>query len=210
MCRGWKREISSEEEPNAWASAQERRLMSLQFAWSVDVQAARWHHLFHEARRFKARSCAAASAHSRPRSRHGHDGQSARVSVEGTVAQLASCTAGVAGAASACSVRRRTCRAPLPPVKGTPSASGWARLAAAAARAARHAAWLQDRVRRASHEVRAGNPVLPSRARRSTGTRASRTTTATPPSPAGSRRRAGCRRAPSCSSRASCPTSATP
>ncbi len=39
-----------------WGAAQERRLASLQFAWSVDVQAARWHHLFHEARRFKARS----------------------------------------------------------------------------------------------------------------------------------------------------------
>lgn len=39
-----------------WTGArQEKRLNELHFAWNVDIQAARWHHLLHEARRFKAR-----------------------------------------------------------------------------------------------------------------------------------------------------------
>ena len=33
---------------------QERRLDQLHFAWNVDQQTAMWHHLLHEARRFKA------------------------------------------------------------------------------------------------------------------------------------------------------------
>ena len=34
---------------------QEVRLSQLHFAWNVDQQTAMWHHLLHEARRFKAR-----------------------------------------------------------------------------------------------------------------------------------------------------------
>ena len=33
---------------------QEARLDQLHFAWNVDQQTAMWHHLLHEARRFKA------------------------------------------------------------------------------------------------------------------------------------------------------------
>ena len=33
---------------------QEARLNQLHFAWNVDQQTAMWHHLLHEARRFKA------------------------------------------------------------------------------------------------------------------------------------------------------------
>jgi len=115
------------EEPNARDSAQERRLVSLQFAWSVDVQAARWHHLFHEARRFKARARAAAPARPRPRHRRSPAWHPAGMQAERAAARLASCTACAARAARVCVVGRRTCSAPLPPAHVNTARSGLGR-----------------------------------------------------------------------------------